>query len=219
MKRTLQSCEPRSEGFELSTGGIVIGKPQVKICAVRNSAQVETSRQVCASNPLQMELVKENRRAPLTFAAGADSKAVLVVCWVQGSPVLGSKTSRFVTSQRPVCELTHGNVQAIRRTRARVAIMTGAGEPQKPEESDTGDENPPDWDSSWKDFQEREENGGVFKLPPEGFEEKQKEFEGERIEKLTAAWSNDTGFLVGIGVIGLIGLFYGYVFATGGISH
>lgn len=97
--------------------------------------------------------------------------------------------------------------------------MNTGNEPRNPEENDPDNENPADWDSSWKDYQERQANGGVFKLPPEDYAQKQTDFEGEQVEKLTSAWSNDTGFLIGIGVIGLIALFYGYVFLTGGISH
>lgn len=168
-----------------------------------------------------MELVKQSSAARLGLlgrGASADDKSMVMVCWVQGSPVQPSKAPKFPSSQRPVCELIRGKRLAVRRARASVVVMTG-GAPEKPEESDIGDETPPNWDSSWKDFQEAQENGGVFKLPQEGFEEKQKDFEGERIERLTSAWSNDTGFLVGIGVIGLIGLFYGYVIATSGTYH
>lgn len=92
------------------------------------------------------------------------------------------------------------------------------------EDKDSGGEdekdNPQDWDSSWKDFEERRaSSSGVFKLPPEDFQQKQVDYESKQVQRLTSAWSNDKGFLVGIGIIGLIGLFYGYVFLTGGISH
>lgn len=90
----------------------------------------------------------------------------------------------------------------------------------EPEEGDGESENPRDWDSSWKEFEERKtSNGGVFKLPPDDYQQKQAKFEGEQVERLTSAWSNDKGFLIGAGIIGFIALFYGYVFATGGISH
>lgn len=98
-------------------------------------------------------------------------------------------------------------------------MVGGGNDPNLPNDSENRDK-PQDWDSSWKDFKETTNSGGgVFELPPETFEEKQTDFEGERVEKLTNAWSNESGFLVGIAFIGLIGLFYAYVYATGGITR
>lgn len=97
--------------------------------------------------------------------------------------------------------------------------MTVEGEPEKPDDTDPEDKTPADWDSSWNEYQRKSVNGGVFELPKEDADQKQGDLEDERVGKLTSVWSNETGFLIGIAVIGLIALFYGYVYLTGGISH
>lgn len=110
------------------------------------------------------------------------------------------------------------NLQTTQRGRP-AWLMAKDGE-QDSTQGREGEQDRKDWDDSWSEFkQKQEEGGGIFKLPPEESQRKRRAIEDERTEKLTDAWSNDTGFLAGIGVIVLIGLFYGYVFATGGISH
>lgn len=74
------------------------------------------------------------------------------------------------------------------------------------------------WDESWKRY-DQNRRGGVFKLPEDYRTTKPRDVGDERVEKLTSAWSNDAGFLAGIGVILLIAAFYAYVYATGGIAN
>ena len=84
------------------------------------------------------------------------------------------------------------------------------------EEEDSGKKDR-DWDSSWTEFS-KNRSGGVFELPDDRPTDGNIKVEDERVEKLTSAFSNETGFLLGIGVIALIAVFYGYVYASGGIS-
>lgn len=72
-----------------------------------------------------------------------------------------------------------------------------------------------DWDASWKTFKDEDARGGVFRLPPESAAP----VADKRTERLTDVWSNDSGFLAGIAVIVGIGLFYGYVYASGGLTR
>lgn len=90
-----------------------------------------------------------------------------------------------------------------------------AGDNVNSEGSEKSDKSGTDWDSSWNEFNKTRE-GGVFNLPDETGVPA--DVRDERVERLTNAWSNENGFLVGIAVIALIALFYVYVFATGGIS-
>lgn len=90
---------------------------------------------------------------------------------------------------------------------------------EQPKES--GGNNEKDWDAAWNEFSESR-SGGTFQLPPNmppSDRETQKSNPGDqRIDKLTSAWSNENGFLIGIAVILLIAAFYAYVYQSGGIS-
>lgn len=90
------------------------------------------------------------------------------------------------------------------------------------DEDETGPRDERDWDKSWAMFREKEmESGGLFRLGSEREEQTsgRTQPEDRRVERLTDAWSNETGFLAGIAVVALIGMFYAYVFFTGGIQH
>lgn len=89
-----------------------------------------------------------------------------------------------------------------------------------------------DWDESWTNFNQRQQRrgevnsndvggGGVFKFASsldQQQQQRQDTVEDKRVEDLTNAWSNESGFLYGIAIIVLIGMFYVYVYATGGIT-
>lgn len=140
--------------------------------------------------------------------------------WCYPSPIpSASGTARSSTAARKrVCLATN---KALRRPRLTAKVFPAMGDQGKDKQSFADEDNDDasrDWDSSWKEFQKKSTDGGVFDLPPENPDEKTVDVEGQRVERLTTAWSNESGFLIGIGVIGLIGLFYGYVFATGGIT-
>jgi len=97
-----------------------------------------------------------------------------------------------------------------------IRAQEGGGKNEGEEKSDSGGE---DWDVSWKQFVDKENGGGVFELPPERPGEELYDVTDKRVEKLTSAWSNESGFLLGIVGILFIAAFYVYVGATGGISR
>lgn len=142
----------------------------------------------------------------------------MAVCWVNTNAVIFTGLGSAVVVGRCVKKaLSPWTVQVARRGRKVLLMARDEGEDDAQGEENDHDRR--DWDTSWAKFKERQEGGGVFKLPPQESQRKQRAVEDERTEKLTDAWSNDNGFLLGIGVIVLIGLFYGYVFMSGGISH
>lgn len=144
-------------------------------------------------------------------------RAHLVVGWAAPC-ILRFQTDCVRSSQAPLKlknRVLRGGRSAIWLT---TVMVSGGKDSEPPNDGESGNASQ-DWDSSWKEFQEKTGNaGGVFELPLETSDEKQTDYEGEQVEKLTNAWSNESGFLVAIGIIGLIGLFYAYVFATGGIN-
>lgn len=86
-----------------------------------------------------------------------------------------------------------------------------------------------DWDASWSEYSKRR-SGGVFGLPSDdksvnrnGGASQNSSIDSsvtdERTERLTSLWSSENGFLIGIGVILFVAMFYIYVYNTGGISH
>ncbi|KAI0564948.1 hypothetical protein FGB62_22g340 [Gracilaria domingensis] len=99
--------------------------------------------------------------------------------------------------------------------RVRTSMMQENGENEEKKDPSGGE--PRDWDSSWNDYQQKR-NGGVFKLPDQTTNKTQDMID-ERTDRITSIWANENGFLLAIGVILLIAAFYGYVYATGGISH
>lgn len=90
--------------------------------------------------------------------------------------------------------------------------------PENESDQNESNQNENDWDASWSQFSKKR-TGGVFELPPDEAPNPTLGASDERVEKLTWAWSNENGFLIGIAVILLIALFYFYVYETGGISH
>lgn len=77
------------------------------------------------------------------------------------------------------------------------------------------DKSSVDWDNSWRAYRTdanksgKNERGGVFKL--DGTEKNTNDVLERRTERLTRAWSNDAGFLVGICLCFLLGIFMMYV--------
>lgn len=71
-----------------------------------------------------------------------------------------------------------------------------------------------DWDSDWKDYQgrtvERDTADNVFKLGG-GAESRGNSAIDERVERVTGAWTSETGYLIGIVVIVLIAVGESYV--------
>jgi hypothetical protein len=63
-------------------------------------------------------------------------------------------------------------------------------------------------------LQENQDSGGVFRIATE--ESPVKEMLDERTNRFTDAWSNESGFLAGIGVIFLVGCFYLYAWTHQG---
>jgi hypothetical protein len=57
-------------------------------------------------------------------------------------------------------------------------------------------------------LQDNQDSGGVFRISTE--ESPVKEMLDERTKRMTDAWTNESGFLAGIGVIFLVGCFYVY---------
>jgi Protein of unknown function (DUF1168) len=106
--------------------------------------------------------------------------------------------------------------------RTRSAPRTGrrGGRPaemcaKSPEEAD---EPPVDWDKDWKTFQSqgrtvRREvpSTNLFKLPEPLGNVSTNGLSGGRTERVTSAWTNETGYLIGIVVIVLVAVAEGYV--------
>ena len=86
---------------------------------------------------------------------------------------------------------------------------------EKRKDKEDDEAGKPDWNSSWNEFSKKRQ-GGVFGLAEESLPEQRQRVD-KQTDRLTSAWSNDAGFLVGIGVIGLIAAFYIYVYKSGGI--
>uniref|UniRef100_A0A7S0BM78 Uncharacterized protein n=1 Tax=Rhodosorus marinus TaxID=101924 RepID=A0A7S0BM78_9RHOD len=86
-----------------------------------------------------------------------------------------------------------------------------------------------DWDTEWQKFRENKEALGPepdsdvpsMKLPGEQNDPRNlgRQRMDDRVESLTNRWSNDSAFLLAIGGVFLLGLFYVRVYQTGGISH
>ncbi|KAJ8905166.1 hypothetical protein NDN08_001675 [Rhodosorus marinus] len=85
-----------------------------------------------------------------------------------------------------------------------------------------------DWDTEWQKFRENKEPGPQpqsdlpsMKLPDEPNDGRNlgRQRMDNRVESLTNRWSNDSAFLLAIGGVFLLGLFYVRVYQTGGISH
>mmetsp|Transcript_29777 Transcript_29777/g.114332 ORF Transcript_29777/g.114332 Transcript_29777/m.114332 type:complete len:132 (+) Transcript_29777:4166-4561(+) len=86
-----------------------------------------------------------------------------------------------------------------------------------------------DWDTEWQKFRESKEQEGPepgsdvpsMKLPGEPNDGRNlgRQRMDDRVESLTNRWSNDSAFLLAIGGVFLLGLFYVRVYQTGGISH
>lgn len=135
-------------------------------------------------------------------------------CWVQHSPFLLKPITSFHPLEKRNLDAHRGVLlSSQRRVRAKCPVMVTEG---GKEEEDSGKKDR-DWDSSWTEFS-KNRSGGVFELPDDRPTDGNIKVEDERVEKLTSAFSNETGFLLGIGVIALIAVFYGYVYASGGIS-
>lgn len=76
-----------------------------------------------------------------------------------------------------------------------------------------------DWDSSWKTFQKEGSEGktvrrevrtnNVFQLPVE--RRPDNDIVDERTNKLTSAWTSESGYLIGIAIIAVIACLEGYV--------
>lgn len=82
-----------------------------------------------------------------------------------------------------------------------------------------------DWDSDWKDYQGREAGsrrdpsaGNVFRLGGDA-ERTAADIVDERTEKLTGAWTSETGYLIGIIVIALVAAGEGYVWWSSTVSR
>lgn len=142
----------------------------------------------------------------------------MTVCWVNTKAVVFTGLRSIVGVR--ICVKKISSLWALQTARRGRKTLFMAKDDRKDSAQERDDEQgKKDWDTSWTEFKEKQDGGGLFKLPPEESQRKQRAFEDERTERLTNAWSNDRGFLLGIGVIVLIGLFYGYVFMTGGISR
>lgn len=87
---------------------------------------------------------------------------------------------------------------------------------QDDDEDNSKSEN---WDESWKQYVDKKSSGGVFELPAESSDRNESDMTTDkRIDDLTSAWSNESGFLIGIVLIFFIACFYVYIRASGGIS-
>lgn len=87
-----------------------------------------------------------------------------------------------------------------------------------PQEDNENKQSDVDWDSSWKTFQQQESEGksiegektdNVFELPTA--RRPGTEFVDDRTDKLTSAWTSESGYLVGIVIIAAIACLEGYV--------
>lgn len=80
-----------------------------------------------------------------------------------------------------------------------------------------------DWDKSWQRFKASNLRGrGIFDMPSRSDEAARREVErriDRKVERLTDAWTNENAYLVGIGFILLLGVFYVYVFLSGGLER
>lgn len=159
-----------------------------------------------------MEVAEEHR-----FEVPGVSKLSKPLCWLRpatfkwvGAPYPAHRT---ISQQRQSSRVRFASTP--RRQISRTHFMK-AEDKKDPPSDDEKPKDGVDWDSSWNEYSSSR-SGGVFQLNPEPDEDREKE--DERIEKLTSAWSSEIGFLLAIGVIVLIGAFYAYVYATGGISR
>ncbi|KAA8499653.1 hypothetical protein FVE85_7238 [Porphyridium purpureum] len=160
-----------------------------------------------ASHPLsRTNLLQKSARC---FAAGPSlsSAAQDAGAWVGGGCVLREPRTAW-----------YG-------TRGIVVVSAGNGEKGEEQEKDEAGEV--DWDKAWKQrpiSSSRKEvppprSEGGFILPDDmpGLDPVQKRMD-ERTEKLTSIWANPNGYLVGIGLILALILFYSYVFFSGGLD-
>ena len=117
----------------------------------------------------------------------------------------------------------HLNPQRIlstRRGRVGIKACDDGKDIEEKSDGDQDDSKKTDWDASWRSFTtaagKNPNQPNVFGLPDK--DETKPAGADERIERLTNVWSNDKAFLVGIGFVFLIALFYIYVFLSGGIG-
>lgn len=87
-----------------------------------------------------------------------------------------------------------------------------------PRDDDNNKQSDVDWDSSWKTFRDDESQGktvkgegtdNVFQLPT--VRRPGSDMVDDRTNKLTSAWTSESGYLVGILVIAAIACLEGYV--------
>lgn len=83
---------------------------------------------------------------------------------------------------------------------------------------DEKNKQPVDWDSSWRTFQKEESEGktfkgenmsNVFELP--SGRRADSDIVDDRTNKLTSAWTSESGYLVGIVIIAAVACLEGYV--------
>lgn len=157
-----------------------------------------------------------------------------IVAWAIPTPLhcslLTFKTSaRFCTRKVGISNTGHRRPYILPNFHRSARMASDQRKSGNDEDSSDEVKNSGDWDTSWSEFSKRRSDG-VFQLPTDdsvgnadrGTSQnppKGSPVADKRTERLTSLWSNENGFLVGIGVLFLIAMFYIYVYNTGGISH
>lgn len=98
----------------------------------------------------------------------------------------------------------------------RPLIVVSKAKDNKPEGA------PVDWDSDWNTFKNEDKtvrrevkSNNVFQLPDEGRQVRNdKDVVDDRTNRLTSAWTSESGYLFGIALIAAIACLEGYVWWT-----